>query len=175
MFEVASGWKKKEKERKWKLLSPVQLFETPWTNRPWNSPGQNTGVGSLSLLQGIFPTQVSHIVGGFFTSEPSGKSKNIGVGRLSLLQGIFLTLRSNWGLLHCRQTLYQGFGCWLRLVKLVVPLLLCKFCAVPLYLTSMVLGLLPNGGRNTATFNRHLINPSNEKFIQWEKRLKLWI
>ena len=24
---------------------------------PWNSPGQNTGVGRLSLLQGIFPTQ----------------------------------------------------------------------------------------------------------------------
>ena len=24
---------------------------------PWNSPGQNTGAGSLSLLQGIFPTQ----------------------------------------------------------------------------------------------------------------------
>ena len=24
---------------------------------PWNSPGQNTGVNSLSLLQGIFPTQ----------------------------------------------------------------------------------------------------------------------
>ena len=24
---------------------------------PWDSPGQNTGVGSLSLLQGIFPTQ----------------------------------------------------------------------------------------------------------------------
>ena len=24
---------------------------------PWNSPGHNTGVGSLSLLQGIFPTQ----------------------------------------------------------------------------------------------------------------------
>ena len=23
----------------------------------WHSPGQNTGVGSLSLLQGIFPTQ----------------------------------------------------------------------------------------------------------------------
>ena len=26
---------------------------------PWNSPGQNTGVGSLSILQGIFPTQGS--------------------------------------------------------------------------------------------------------------------
>ena len=24
---------------------------------PWNSPGQNTGMGSLSLLQGIFPIQ----------------------------------------------------------------------------------------------------------------------
>ena len=24
---------------------------------PWNSPGQNTGVNSLSLLQRIFPTQ----------------------------------------------------------------------------------------------------------------------
>ena len=27
------------------------------TYSPWNSPGQNTGVDSLSLLQGIFPTQ----------------------------------------------------------------------------------------------------------------------
>ena len=26
-------------------------------NSPWNFPGQNTGVGSLFLLQGIFPTQ----------------------------------------------------------------------------------------------------------------------
>ena len=37
-----------------------------------NSPGQNTGVGSLSLLQGIFPTQGSNaglpIAGGFLTS-----------------------------------------------------------------------------------------------------------
>ena len=40
---------------------------------PWNSPGQNTGVGSLSLLQGIFPTRGSNpglplYAGGFFTS-----------------------------------------------------------------------------------------------------------
>ena len=41
-------------EVKWKSLSRVQLFVTPWT---WNSLGQNTGVDSLSLLQGIFPTQ----------------------------------------------------------------------------------------------------------------------
>ena len=36
--------------------SAMSDFATPWTG-PWNSPGQNTGVGSLSLLQGIFPTQ----------------------------------------------------------------------------------------------------------------------
>ena len=47
-------------------LRPYGLFS------PWNSPGQNTGLGSLSLLQGIFPTQ-----------------------------------RSNPGLPHCRQILYQ--------------------------------------------------------------------
>ena len=28
---------------------------------PWNSPGQNTGVGNLSVLQGIFPTQGSNL------------------------------------------------------------------------------------------------------------------
>ena len=28
--------------------------------RPWNSLGQNTGVGSLFLLQGIFPIQESN-------------------------------------------------------------------------------------------------------------------
>ena len=27
---------------------------------PWDSPGQNTGMGSCSLLQGIFPTQGSN-------------------------------------------------------------------------------------------------------------------
>ena len=30
------------------------------SNSLWNSLGQNTGVGSLSLLQGIFPTQGSN-------------------------------------------------------------------------------------------------------------------
>ena len=43
-------------EVKWKSLSCVSL----WLHglySPRNSPGQNTGVGILSLLQGIFPTQ----------------------------------------------------------------------------------------------------------------------
>ena len=41
---------------KWKSLSRVPLFATPWTSL-WNSPGQNTGMGSRSLLQWIFMAQ----------------------------------------------------------------------------------------------------------------------
>ena len=41
------------------------------------------------------------------SSEPPGKPKNTGVGNLSLFQGLFLTWKSNWGLLHCREILYQ--------------------------------------------------------------------
>ena len=55
---------------------------------PWNSPGQSTGVGSQSLLQGIFPTQGSN----------SG---------LLHCRWIFPTQRLNPGLLHCRWILYQ--------------------------------------------------------------------
>ena len=36
------------------LCNPIGLYS------PWNSLGQNTGVGSLPLLQGIFPTQGSN-------------------------------------------------------------------------------------------------------------------
>ena len=43
---------------KWKLLSPV-VSNSLWPHGLY-SPGQNTGVGSLSLLQGIFPTQGSN-------------------------------------------------------------------------------------------------------------------
>ena len=38
----------------------LQTEEPGGLYSPRNSPGQNTGVGSLSLLQGIFPTQVSN-------------------------------------------------------------------------------------------------------------------
>ena len=39
------------------------VSDSLWPHRlynPWNSPCQNTGVGSLSLLKGIFPTQGSN-------------------------------------------------------------------------------------------------------------------
>ena len=38
----------------------VMSESLPLHGLSWNSPGQNTGVGSLSLLQGIFPTQGSN-------------------------------------------------------------------------------------------------------------------
>ena len=40
-------------------------------------------------------------------SKPLGKPKNTRVGSLSLLQGTFPIHERNWGLLHCKQILYQ--------------------------------------------------------------------
>ena len=40
--------------------SPSVVSDSLWPHglySPWNSPGQKTGVGSLSLFQGIFPTR----------------------------------------------------------------------------------------------------------------------
>ena len=86
---------------------------------PWNSLGQNSGVGSLSLLQGIFPNpeikpRSPTSQADSAPAEPQGKPKNTGVGSHVLLQRLFATQESNRGLLHCRRTLYQlsyqGFG-----------------------------------------------------------------
>ena len=92
---------------------------------PWDSPGKNTGVGSLSLLQEIIPTQglnsglphcwwilyqLSHKGSprtlewvAYPFSRVSFQPKNTGVD----LHGIFPTQESKRGLLHCRQILYQ--------------------------------------------------------------------
>ena len=45
---------------KWKLLCVSDSLWPHGLYSPWNSSGQNTGVGSLSLLQGIFLTQGSN-------------------------------------------------------------------------------------------------------------------
>ena len=64
-------------------------------------------VGSLSLLQGIFPTQGSnpallHCRWILYQLSHKGSPRS-----LSLLRGIFPTQESNWALLHCRWILYQ--------------------------------------------------------------------
>ena len=68
-------------------------------------------MGSLSLLQGIFPNpgiepRSPTLQADSLPAEPQGKPRNTGVGSLSLLQWVFLTQASNQGLLHGRQILY---------------------------------------------------------------------
>ena len=87
------------------LCNPYGLYS------PWNSPGQNTGVGSPSLLQEIFPTQgpnpgLPQCRRIFFTNWATREAKNTGGGSLSLLQQISLTQKLTQGLLHCRRILY---------------------------------------------------------------------
>ena len=87
-------------------MEPVRLLclwgfsrQEYWSGLPCPPPGDlpNPGIEPRS------PTlQVDSLL-----PEPQGKPKNIGVGSLSLLQRIFPTQELNWGLLHCRQILYQ--------------------------------------------------------------------
>ena len=79
---------------------------------PWNSPSQNTEVGSHSLTPGDLPNpgvkpRSPALEADSLPSEPPGKSKNTGLGNLSLFQQIFVTQESNQGILHCRWILYQ--------------------------------------------------------------------
>ena len=52
-------WAMRGKKCKVKVAQSCRTLR-PIDYSPWNSPGQNTGVGSLSLLQVIFPTQGSN-------------------------------------------------------------------------------------------------------------------
>ena len=54
-----SAWETSESESEVHLVESNSLRPRGLYS-PWNSPGQNTGVGSLSLLQEIFPTQGSN-------------------------------------------------------------------------------------------------------------------
>ena len=79
---------------------PVE-FSRPeyWSGQPFLSPGDlpNPRIESRS------PTlQVDSL-----PAEAQGKHENTAVGSLSLLQRIFPIQESNWGLLHCRQIIYQ--------------------------------------------------------------------
>ena len=116
------------------MFSHVRLFGPHGLYSPWNSPGQNTGVGRLSLLQGIFLTQgsnpgllhcryilyqLSHKGGPNESESCSVLSDPLQPGDPVLqarilewiafppLQQIFRTQELNWGLRHCRQILYQ--------------------------------------------------------------------
>ena len=80
---------------------------------PWNSPGQNTGVGSQPFPSpGDLPNpwikpRSPTLQADSLPAEPQGKPKNTGMDNLSLLQGIFPTQESYRGFLHYRQILYH--------------------------------------------------------------------
>ena len=70
-----------------------------WSGLSFPSPGVLPDPG----IKPVSPTlQVDSL-----PSKPPRKPMNTGRGSLSLLQEIFSTQGSNWGLLHCRQILYQ--------------------------------------------------------------------
>ena len=85
---LCSSWWSNMKSTRESVLSHSVVCESLRPHAlysPWDSPGQNTGAGSCSLLQGISPilgsNQVSHIPGWFFTSwatreTPVIKNKN---------------------------------------------------------------------------------------------------
>ena len=96
-----------ERKWKWKSLSRVWLFATPWTYTVH-------GILQARILTWVaFPfsreiePRSPTLQSDYLSAEPPGKPKNTGMGGLSLLQWIFLTKESNRGFLHCRRILYQ--------------------------------------------------------------------
>ena len=123
---------------------------------PWNSPGQNTGVGSFSHLPGkllnpgIKPSSPTLQVD-FLPAEPQGKPKNTRVGILSLLQQsswprnwtrvscIVGRLFTNWAVSsHERSILLLNYKC-MKIIKSGLTLVHCitvfKFSKISLLLS----------------------------------------
>ena len=110
-------------EVKWSEVKVAQLCPTLCDPMSYTIHGilhakilENIGVGSLSLLQGIFPTQglnpgLLHCRWILYQLSHKGTSRIMEWVALYFLQRIFLTQESNQGLLwrylHCRQILYQ--------------------------------------------------------------------
>ena len=111
-------------ERKWKWSESASHSVESDSLRPhglcspWNSPDQNTGVGSLSLLQGIFPTQGSnlgppHCRWIFYQLSQKGSPRipewvaYCFSSEFSWPRNRISWTQENQGLLHCRQILYQ--------------------------------------------------------------------
>ena len=68
-----------------------------------DSPGKNTEVGCHAVIQGIFPTQVSHTAGGFFNSRATREAQEHWSGCTIPSPGELLTQRWKRDLLHCRR------------------------------------------------------------------------
>ena len=120
---------------KWKLLSHIKLFATPWTiqfmefSRPEYWSGQPFPSPRDLPNPGIEPRSPA-LQADSLPAKPPGKPKNIGVGNLSFLQQIFPTQESNRGLLHCKWILYQlsqrsSIWCGFRIMCVCVCVCVC--------------------------------------------------
>ena len=98
--------------------------------KPFPSPGELPNLGieprSPALQADSLP------------AEPQGKPKNTGVGNLSLLQQIFTTQKSNQGLLHYRQILYQLSYQGSPFVKVIVHLFWLHWVSVVAHTLSLL-------------------------------------
>ena len=79
---------------------------------PWNSPGQNTGVGSLLLLQEIFPTQESnpsllHCGRILYQLSHKGSPRTLEWVAYLFSSRSFQPRNQTGVSLHCRRILYQ--------------------------------------------------------------------
>ena len=79
---------------------------------PWNSPGQNPGGGSLSLIQGIFPTKglnpgLLHCWWILYQLSHQGSPRRLEWVAYPFSSGSSQTRELNQGHLYCRQILYQ--------------------------------------------------------------------
>ena len=116
---------------------------------PWNSPGQNTGVGSLSLLQRIFPAQGSNpglphcrqilyqlchkgsprILEWLAYPFSSGSPRPRDWTRVSCIASRFFTTELSGNLLSCMSYLHiwKLILCWLFHLLLFSPILRVVF------------------------------------------------
>ena len=115
---VATGLEKrfhsnrKERQTTAQLHSLTRQQSCPTLCGPWNSPGQNTRVGCLSLLQGIFPIQGSnpglpHCRQVLYQLSHNGSPRTLEGVAYPFSRGSSLTQESNWVLPHCWGILYQ--------------------------------------------------------------------
>ena len=126
LFIIDQHAKKKKRRNKHVCLRDVQFVLPNWINAytesescsavsnswqphsPGNSPVLNTAVPfSRGSSQPRDPTQVSRIVGRFFTSWATREAQKYWSGEPVPSPADLPDPELDWGLLHCRHTLYQ--------------------------------------------------------------------
>ena len=112
--------------REW--VSETQLCPTlcnPMEYSPWNSPGHNTGVGTVLFSKGSSQprdhTQIFHIAGGFFTSWATREAGSCG----RMYSNTLLHCTSDQGLLTTPRAAAKSTGPANTTVHCSAYLLLC--------------------------------------------------